>query len=152
MISKHNLLKGLHMTCIKQTSQLKAYIFALLMKTITTENMHQPYNVQSAMMVPSSFDLIIRGTDDSPMNIIIYKKYILFKANLKHKYDVDSPWHWLHLELCRCSRHSSAILSQGCNFNFVKSRCIFPNHKLYRHEIWHTCSCGLPVSASSYLQ
>jgi hypothetical protein len=35
------------------------------------------------MMVTSSFDLIIHGTDDSVINIIIYKKYILFKANLK---------------------------------------------------------------------
>lgn len=141
MISKHNLVKGLHMTCIKQTSQLKAYIFALLMKTITIENMHQPYNVQSAMTVPSSFDLIIHSIDNSAMNIIIYKKYILFKAYLKYKYDVASRWHWLHLELHRCSGLSTAILSQGCNVNFVKSRCIFPsNHNLYRYEIWHTFS------------
>lgn len=61
------------------------------------------------MMVPSSFDLIIHGTGNSAINII-YKKYILFKAYLKYKYDVDSPWHWLHLELHRWCGHSTAML------------------------------------------
>jgi hypothetical protein len=61
---------------------------------------------------------------------IIHKKYILFKAYLKYKYDVDSPWHWLHFELHRCFGHSTAILSQGCNVNFVKSRCIFPSNHI----------------------
>jgi hypothetical protein len=78
------------------------------------------------MTVTSFFDLIMYGTDDSAMNIIIYKEYILLKADLKHKHDMDSPWHWLQLELYRCSGHSSAILLQDCKVNFVKYRCIPP--------------------------